>query len=209
MLDATLRPWIDPPLAVAARQAIRLGLTADGATALGFVIGLGAVPLLAAEHYGPAAGLILLSRFFDGLDGAIARQTRITDRGSFLDISLDIIWYALIVFAFALARPDANALAAAFLLLSFTGTGSTFLAFAVVTAKRGVTSDLRGAKSFCSLGGLTEGTETIAALVLACVFPDAFPWIAIIYGVMCLVTTGTRLAMGWTLFAEPAAGDHE
>ncbi|MBI1238334.1 MAG: CDP-alcohol phosphatidyltransferase family protein [Alphaproteobacteria bacterium] len=209
MLDAALRPWIDPPLAVAARQAIRLGLTADGATALGFVIGIGAVPFIAAEHYGPAAGLILLSRFFDGLDGAIARQTRITDRGGFLDISLDFIGYALIVFAFALARPDANALAAAFLLFSFMGTGATFLAFAVVATKRGVTSDLRGAKSFYYLGGLTEGTETIAAFLLACALPDAFPWIAIVFGVMCLVTTGTRLAMGWTLFADPAARDHE
>ena len=84
-----------------------------------------------------ALALLLVNRLADGLDGAVARQTRLTDLGGFLDIVLDFIVYAGMVFAFALADPAANALAAAFLLFAFMGTGSSFLAFAIMAAKRG------------------------------------------------------------------------
>ena len=67
-----------------------------------------------------------------------------TDLGGFLDIVLDFIVYAGMVFAFAVADPGANALAAAFLLFAFMGTGSSFLAFAMMAAKRRLSTDLRG-----------------------------------------------------------------
>lgn len=202
MFDATLRRFIDPPLARAAGLAVDLGLSANGATVLGFMIGLGAVPLLAVEEYGAALGLILLSRFFDGLDGAIARRTRLSDFGGFLDISLDFIFYAGVVFGFALARPE-NALPAAFLLFAFMGPAATFLAYAILAAKRGVTTEIRGRKSVYYLGGLSEGFETIMSFVLACLFPDWFAVIAIVYGIMCFVTAGTRIAAAYEAFSGP------
>ena len=99
-------------------------------------------------------------------------SSRLTDLGGFLDIVLDFIVYAGLVFAFAVADPERNALAAAFLLFAFMGTGSSFLAFAIMAAKRGISSELRGRKSLYYLGGLTEGTETILFLVLACLLPS-------------------------------------
>jgi hypothetical protein len=60
-----------------------------------------------------------------------------TDRGAFLDITLDFLFYASIPLAFALADPAANALPAAVLLAAFIGTGSSFLAFAVLAERRG------------------------------------------------------------------------
>lgn len=194
MFDAAIRKIIDAPLARAASIARQAGLTANGATIGGFVIGMAALPLIAAHSYWAALAVILISRFFDGLDGAIARQTRLTDFGGFLDITLDFIFYASVVFAFALADPERNALAAAFLTASFMAPASTFLTYAIFAQKHGITTEIRGAKSLYYLGGLTEGTETILTLCLMCVFPAWFPVIAVVYGIMCWITGGTRIA---------------
>jgi len=193
MFDAAIRRYIDRPLAAAAKQALRIGVTANAATALGFALGMSAAALIAAQVYWIALGVLLVSRLLDGLDGAIARQTKLTDVGGYLDITLDFIVYASVVFGFALADPQRNALAAAFLTTSFMAPAATFLAYAVFAAKRGLTTDIRGAKSLYYLGGLTEGFETILTLALMCAFPDWFPVIAVVYGVMCWITGGTRI----------------
>src|SRR5690606_10249682 len=140
----------------------------------GFVLGLLAMLAIAFQSYLAGLALILLNRLADGLDGAVARGTRSTDLGGFLDIVLDFLVYSGTVFAFALADPPADALAAASLVFSFTGTGASFLAFAAMAAKRGLTTELRGHKSLYYLGGLTEGTETILVLVAFCLFPGWF-----------------------------------
>jgi phosphatidylglycerophosphate synthase len=197
VLDARLRRLIDPPLDRLSAPLAAHGLSANAVTVAGFVIGLGAVAAIAGRLYFLGLGLLLLNRLFDGLDGAVARRRGLTDLGGFLDIVLDFLIYAAVPFAFAVADPAANALAAAFLIFSFVGTGSSFLAFAIMAAKRGIASDLRGRKSLYYLGGLTEGAETIGALVLACLWPALFPWIALAFGLLCWLTTATRIAVAW------------
>lgn len=203
MLDAAIRPHIDKPLAVVAQRAVALGVSANTVTALAFASGMAAAALVAAQLYWAALGVLLLSRFLDGLDGAIARQTKLTDLGGYLDITLDFIVYASVVFAFALADPVRNALAAAFLTTSFMAPASTFLAYAIFAQKHGISTDIRGAKSLYYLGGLTEGFETILTLCLMCAFPDWFAVIAVVYGVMCWITGGTRIAVAVQTFGTP------
>lgn len=205
MLDAVIRPHIDKPLAAVAHHAVRLGVSANAATLAGFALGMAAAGLIAAQLTWVALGVLLVSRFFDGLDGAIARRTQPTDLGGYLDITLDFIVYASVVFAFALADPARNALAAAFLTTSFMAPAATFLAYAVFAAKRGITTEIRGAKSLYYLGGLTEGTETILTLCLMCAFPDWFAIIAVVYGLMCWITGGTRIAAAVATFGDAAA----
>jgi phosphatidylglycerophosphate synthase len=195
VLDARLRRLIDPPLDRLSGPLAARGLSANAVTVAGFVIGLGAAAAIAWQAWLLGLGLLLLNRLCDGLDGAIARRRGLTDLGGFLDIVLDFLIYAAVPFAFALADPAANALAAAFLIFSFIGTGASFLAYATMAAKRGVSSELRGRKSLYYLGGLTEGTETILAFVLACLWPALFPWIALIFGLLCWLTTATRIAV--------------
>ncbi len=125
------------------------------------------------HRYDLGLGFIVANRIADGLDGAIARHSRVSDAGAFLDIALDFIFYAAVPFAFALARPE-EALASAFLILSFVAAGSSFLAYAVIAGKRGLTTDLNGTKSIYHIGGLTEGSETFIAFALACLFPNWF-----------------------------------
>ena len=94
------------------------------------------------------------------------------------------------------------ALAAAFLIFSFVGTGASFLAYAILAAKRGRQTERRGRKAFYHLGGLTEGGETIAVFVAACLFPGAFPWLAWGFGALCWLTTLARMAAAWRDFGD-------
>ena len=194
MLDARLRRLIDPPLDRLCHPLARYGLSANLATVVGFAVGLCAMAAIASQAYGLGLGLLLLNRLLDGVDGALARRQGITDLGGFLDIVGDFIVYAGVPMAFALADPGANALPAAFLIFSFIGTATSFLAFAIMAAKRGITTELRGKKSLYYLGGLTEGSETIFAFVLACLWPAWFPLIAWLFGALCWLTTATRVA---------------
>ncbi len=192
MLDRILRPWVEPPLQRMARVTARLGVPANGVTLFGFLVGLLAVPAIANELYLLGLFFILANRVLDGLDGAVARVMGPSDLGGFLDIVLDFIFYAAVVFAFGLARPD-DALAAAFLIFSFVGTGSSFLAYAIFAAKRGLSTEIRGSKSLYYLGGLTEGSETILLFVICCLFPNSFATVATIFGAACWITTFSRI----------------
>ncbi len=182
-----------------AERAVR----ADAITLAGFCLGLCSVPALAFGLYGPALALILANRLCDGLDGAVARLTGPTDRGAFLDIALDFVFYALVPLGFALADPDANALPAAVLIAGFVGTGSSFLAFAAVAAKHGRAAPAYPAKGIHYLGGLTEGFETIVLFVAICLFPGFFPVFAYVFAAACALTTVLRWRQGWVAFGVP------
>ena len=100
---------------------------------MGFAIGLLAAGLVSQGAF--LSGLLAAgaSRLCEALDGAVARHAQPTDLGGFLDITLDFVFYASIP-----------------------------LAFAVIAAKRGLHHLAVPDKSFYFLGGLTEGTETLA-----------------------------------------------
>jgi phosphatidylglycerophosphate synthase len=179
------------------------GYTADQVTFTGFGLGLFAALCIAFGFYAFAILPLIASRALDGLDGAVARAGVATDRGAFLDVGLDFVFYGFVPLAFGVANPEANALAAATLLAAFVGTGSSFLAYAVIAEKRGLKSTEYPSKSFYYLGGLTEGTETVACFLAMCLWPQHFASLAYFYAALCLVTTGTRLFAGWQAFAEP------
>lgn len=208
MLDARIRPRIDPLLDAFGRRLLARGIRADAVTVAGFGLGLVAIACTASGAFLAGLGFFLLNRLCDGVDGALARLRGITDLGGFVDIVLDFLIYAGMVFAFAAANPATHALPAAFLLWSFMGTGSSFLAFAIFAAKRGLVSPERGTKSFYYLGGLAEGSETILFLVLCALFPDAFPALAWSFAGLCWLTTlgriGTALRSLRNLHPAPA-----
>jgi len=175
MLDPLLRRWIGPPLDRAGAWLARCGIGANTVSLTGLVVGLAAVPALAFGHYGAALVAILLNRLLDGLDGAVARGSRPTALGGYLDIVCDMTFYAAIPLGFALARPE-NAVWAAVLLASFVCTCASFLGRAVLAAGCGERDrGTRGHKSFFHAAGLMEGAETLMAFVLFCLFPRHFP----------------------------------
>jgi phosphatidylglycerophosphate synthase len=197
ILDAT-RPQVDK----LAQAITRRGIGADHVTFVALGFGLLAAAAIALGYTGFALVPLLISRLLDGLDGAVARAGAPTDRGAFLDISLDFIFYASIPLAFAVADPAANALAAACLLAAFLGTCASFLAYAILAEKRRLKSTAFPSKSFYYLGGLTEGTETIACFVAMCLWPQHFSVLAYVFAALCAVTIVMRIAAGWSQFGS-------
>lgn len=200
MLDRFATALIRPAIDRLARAVARTGLTANAITVAGFVLGLMAAALIATAHFVPALAVMAASRLCDALDGAVARLHAPSDAGGFLDIALDFVFYASIPLAFAWADPHSHALAAATLLAAFVGTSSSFLAFAALAAKRGMHSTAYPDKAIYFLGGLTEGTETLAFFAAMCVWPQHFATLAYVFALLCAITTATRITWGWKSF---------
>lgn len=201
MFDRPATTFIKPVVDGLAHALVRLGLGANQMTLLGFAISLVAVLLIACGDFLSGAATILLSRLCDALDGAMARATQATDAGGFLDIAFDFLFYAGIPLAFVIVDPIRNALAGAVLLAAFVGTMSSFLAFAVMAAKRNMDNLAYPDKSFYFLGGLTEATETLAFFMAMCLWPQYFSYFAYVFSALCAITTAMRIWWGWRSFS--------
>lgn len=196
MLDARIRPHIDPPLMAAAAKLYALGLRADHLTWLGLAFGAFAGFFLLYQYYFMALLFIALNRAADGLDGPLARldSKRGSDAGAFLDIVFDFFVYAGLPFCMAAGLDDKSAWAAtAFLLFGITLSGISFMAYATIAAKRGHESTAQGQKGFYYASGLMEGTETVIFLMLMCLLPQIYAVLAGIFGILCLMTAMGRI----------------
>lgn len=192
MLDPLFVKVLRTPLERAGAALAARGASADGLTWGGFFASLLAAGAIAGELYLLGLGLFALNRLADGLDGAVARATRQTDYGGYLDIVLDFISYSALAAGFALAD-SAHTVPAVVLMVSFMGTAAAFLAFAVIAAKRGISTDIRGPKSFFYVGGIAEGSETIAYFFIVCVWPEIFVIATWVFAAMCWITVAQRL----------------
>lgn len=182
------------------KKISKSGVSANWVSLFGFVIGIFAINFLAMEMYGYALFCILINRAFDALDGAIARHSEVTDFGIFLDATLDYIFYAGVIFGFALANPSDNAIAAGFLLFAFASASCALLAYAVVAYKNNSQERLDLRQSPFYLGGVAQGFETFVALVILCIVPGWFMPIAIILGVLSLVKALSVIAAAYYNF---------
>ncbi len=200
MIDAALLPVQRRLLAPPGQWLAARGVRADQLTVAGCLVGLAGAGAAAFGLFGLALLCLALNRLADGLDGAVARVTGPTDRGAFLDIALDFVFYAAFPLGFVLADPAANAVPGAVLITSFVLSGTSFLAFAVVAAKRGMAAEDYPMKGIYYLGGLTEGFETIAVFALFSLFPGAFPPLAYTFAAAAALTGLTRYAAGWHAF---------
>jgi phosphatidylglycerophosphate synthase len=199
MLDPWAIRFVEFPLNTCARLFEKKNVKPDQITITGFGLGLAAFFLIWMNFYKTALIFIVLNRIMDGLDGALARLTVKTDAGGFLDICLDFIFYSAVVAGFALADPLNNALPAVVLLFGFVGTGTSFLAFAIMAAKHDLQNKAYPHKALYYMGGLTEGTETIIFFIIICIFPNQFPFFAFCFAFLCLVTTMTRVVSGYAI----------
>lgn len=202
MLDTFAIKLIRSPLRSMATRLKDKGVTPDQVTITGFCLGVIAFLFIWQGWFKWGLTFILINRIMDGLDGALARITTKTDAGGFLDICLDFIFYSLAIVGFALSNPIQNALPAAILIFSYIGTGSSFLAFAVMAQKFNLKSVKYPHKSMYYIGGLTEGTETIILMALICLFPAKFPVLAYGFACLCFITTATRIVAGYNTLKE-------
>jgi phosphatidylglycerophosphate synthase len=201
MLDARLRPLIDPPLNRGGAVLAGLGVTANGLTFTGLALGLAGAAAIAFGQIGWGLALIIANRLLDGLDGAVARVRGPSDLGGYFDIVADFAFYVSVPLGFGVLAP-ANQLPALVLVASFVLTCVSFLAFAVIAGKRGATTQAHGKKSFFYSTGLAEGTETIIVFIAMCLWPAWFGPIAYAYAALCVLTVFQRSAMAVSDFRD-------
>jgi phosphatidylglycerophosphate synthase len=193
MLDAILRKHIDLPLDRAGRVLAAHGVTADAVTLAGLVLGLIGAALIATGAPGWALVPLSASRLADGLDGAVARATRRTDFGGYLDICCDFLFYGAVPLGFVIMEPGPNGVAGAVLLLSFYVNGASFLGYAALAERRGLETQAQGIKNLYYSGGLLEGTETITFFAMICILPDHFQILASVFAGLCFLTCLLRV----------------
>lgn len=203
MLDRRARLLLAPALNLIGRRLADIGVTAGALTAAGWCAGVLCCVAVGLQHWTWALLLWLANRLLDGLDGPVARRRCTTDLGGFLDIVSDFSIYAGFVVAVAIAVPDSRVAAAA-LLFSYYVSGSAFLALSSLIERRGTAVDGIGdERSLRFVGGLAEGTETVVAYVLFCLFPWLAQQIAWIFTAAVLVTAIQRIVFGIRVLRDP------
>lgn len=201
MIDGQIRKLTDPLYARAADALAWRDVRPSRIVVLAFAMSIAAVPAIVAGHYIVALVLIALGRSVDGLGDAVKRQTRATDLGDFLDVALEYIYCAAIPFAFALADPS-RALAACFFIFAFTVSAATFLAYTRFATKRGLDVKASSVTGATHIAGLTDGAEAFIAFAIACIHPEWFGIVAYVFGVICFVSAGFRVAAALSDFPE-------
>jgi len=205
MMDGTGRKIIQPSLdRIGIRLAAR-GVKADHVTIFACLVGLAAAGLIAVGYMIVALMLIIISRICDGLDGSVARASRKTDFGGYLDITLDFVFYGAVPLAFVIYDPAANALAGAALIFSFYVNGASFLAYAIVAEKRGFSTTARGVKSIYFTTGLAEASETYIVFGVFCLWPAWFAPVAWVFAAICLYTALSRIIQAKAEFPNEAS----
>ncbi len=198
-----MRKLVAPPLDHVGKIMARAGFSANAVTLAGLVAGLIGATLIALQYYWIALVLVLVSRIADGLDGAVARATKPTDFGGYLDIVADFLFYGAIPLGFAFANQQENALVATVLLLSFYVNGASFLGYAILAERLKLQPGTNGGKTIYFSPGLLEGTETIGFIVIICIWPQLFVPLGAIFAALTFLTAFCRILAAYKLY-QPA-----
>jgi len=209
MLDAPARRFLDRPLSELARLLDRPSVSPNRLTLLGLATGLASAVTAAGQLWWWALGLWLFSRAMDGLDGPLARRRRAaahgitdtshgTEAGGFLDITADFAVYGATVVGVAVgatAQYDASWLPFLLVLLAYYLNGTAFLAFSSIAERTG--RQREDGRSLSFLGGLAEGTETIAVHSLWLVIPAHAGVIAMVWAAVVGLSAAQRIVAGF------------
>ncbi|HKJ11171.1 MAG TPA: CDP-alcohol phosphatidyltransferase family protein [Ornithinimicrobium sp.] len=223
MLDASVRALLETPLRRAAAVVDRAWLTPDRISMAGLVLGLASAVAAATQAWAPALGLWCASRACDGLDGALARRRRnrpgstpaaVDSRasGGFLDITADFLVYgaSVVGVAVGVTAPldeggyGASWLPFALVLFTYYVNGTAFLAFSSAAERTG--RQLDDGRSFSFLGGLAEGTETIAVHSLWLLLPFWAEPVAWAWALVVGISAAQRMVGGYRTLSAPPRG---
>jgi phosphatidylglycerophosphate synthase len=185
---ARLRPALDVP----AGWLDARGVSPGAVTVLALVVGIGACVAAGLAAWPAALVLWLVNRTLDGLDGPLARRRGPTDLGGLQDLVADFVVYGGFVVGVAVAIPGARVACCALLAAYLLNTVAQ-LSFASLVEKRRLA--FGDERSLRLTPGLTEGTETIGAYVMLCLFPQHAAVVAWVFTGMVLITVGQRLAL--------------
>jgi phosphatidylglycerophosphate synthase len=187
MIDEPFRRWLARNAAAPLPLLQRLGITPNALSWTGVLLALGAAALVALGT--PRIGLCLwlVSRLVDGYDGMLARYTSATTLfGGYLDLTLDMLAYALMACAFAYATP-ADRLLWLLVLTGYILAVTTTLALSSLAER--ADRQLGGDRSIQFTAGLAEAGETTIVYALLVLLPAysrviLFIWIGMLVATM-------------------------
>ncbi|MGB3762872.1 MAG: CDP-alcohol phosphatidyltransferase family protein [Ornithinimicrobium sp.] len=206
---------MDRPLAAAAVVLDRTWITPNRISVVGLALGLASAVTAGLQWWPVALVLWIISRICDGLDGPLARRRSHasggagTEAGGFLDITADFLVYGCTVLGVAIgvtrdSAYDASWIPFALVLVMYYVNGTAFLAFSSIAERTG--HQLDDGRSFSFLGGLAEGTETIAVHCLWLILPFYAEQIAWAWAVIVGISAGQRMIGGYRTLSRPPAG---
>lgn len=209
MLDRYARAALNGPLDRAAAVLDRPAVTPDRVTVAGLLLGLAGAAAAAVAVWPAALVLWLASRLADGLDGPLARRRRSHRRdatasgeaGGFLDISADFVVYGAFVVGVGIGW-GGSLLPFLAVLLTYYVNGAAFLAFSSVAERTGHRID--DGRSLSFLGGLAEGTETVAVHAVWCLLPAVAGPVAWGWAAVVAVSAVQRVVGGYRTLSRPA-----
>lgn len=185
MLDTHGRKYVQPLIEKTADFFLKLGLSANQVTILGFIIGASSGIFVYFGYTFLAVFILWFSGFIDAVDGTMARKTKPSPWGTLLDITFDRLVEISVIIGLAFRYTDSMW---ALLLLSVS------IIFAMtVFLTVGALSEKNGIKSFYYQAGLAERTEGFLLFSLMMIFTDYLTVITMIFFAIELFTTFQRL----------------
>lgn len=156
-------------------------------TLLGFLIGLMVGPLIFFHFPWTAFLALLLSGFFDTLDGSLARYLQLTSsKGAALDIVCDRVVEFSVIMGLFFADVNTRAFPCLLMLGSILLCVTTFLVV-------GIFVENPSTKSFFYSPGLMERAEAFLFFSLMILFPSIFLIAAYLFSVLTFFTAFLRL----------------
>ncbi|WP_257348310.1 CDP-alcohol phosphatidyltransferase family protein [Pseudalkalibacillus decolorationis] len=185
MLDTHGRKYVQPIIERAADGLLKLGLTANQVTIIGFGVGGLSGLFIYFDHPVIAVFLLWLSGFLDAVDGSMARKTKPSAWGTLLDVGFDRLVEIGVILGLAFRFP--NSMWALLLLsVSIIYAMTVFLTVGALSEKKGI-------KSFYYQAGLAERTEGFILFTLMIVISDYLTLLTLLFLFVEVFTTGQRL----------------
>lgn len=186
MLDTHGRKYISPLLKAMANFFLRLKMTPNNITVIGFLIGLLPFVFIYFDKYLMAVLFLWVSGFFDAVDGEMARiSNNSTPFGTLMDVTFDRIVEIGVILAMALKHPQFRLellFLTALIILSMT----VFLTV-------GALSENKGSKSFYYQAGVAERTEGFLLFTLMILIPKHIALISNVFSILIVITAIQRM----------------
>lgn len=199
MIDASFRSFFSKKSRAFIKFMARTGLSPNSVTVLAFIISSSAAIAIYKNQYFLALLLWWSGRLLDATDGELARNTGKTSAfGAFLDITLDMTAYSLIIVGFYFKELQHQAYWMMILFLYIGCITSALALGTLLNQENHANHDNRGLRL---ASGLAEGGETGLAYTAFLLFPGSLPYLLPVWILILFITIAARF-----LFAYRTAG---
>ena len=165
----------------------KVSLEPSQITALGLLSGVLFIPAISYGHTVLALFFLLLSGFFDMLDGAVARlNNKTSNTGAVYDIVCDRAVEFSIVLGLFLVSPETRGLISILMLGAILLCVTTFLVV-------GIFEQNRSQKGFHYSPGLMERAEAFAFFFLMTLFPSFYTILGVLFVILVSLTALIRI----------------